>query len=129
MAKVLIVEDSSVQALLLQQMLEQHGLDVRHAPDGQSGIDMTRHWLPDVVVLDVKMPHVDGFEVCRRLQEDNRTSHIPIIMLTVYNDRLALRQSIYLGAVEFIPKDDFANAVLLETLRQLYILTEPQGEE
>ncbi len=127
MAKVLVVEDSLVQAMLLQQMLEQHGLDVRHAPDGQSGIDMSRHWLPDVVVLDVKMPHVDGFEVCRRLQEDNRTSHIPIIMLTAHNDQLALRQSIYLGAVEFIPKDDFANAVLLETLRQLHILTEPQG--
>ncbi len=129
MAKVLVVEDSLVQARLLQQMLEQHGLDVRHAPDGQSGIDMTRLWLPDVVVLDVKMPHIDGFEVCRRLQEDNRTSHIPIIMLTVHNDHLALRQSIYLGAVEFIPKDDFANAVLLETLRQLHILTDPRCAE
>jgi len=129
MAKVLIVEDSSIQALALQRVLERHGLDVRHALDGQSGIDMTRYWLPDAVVLDVKMPRIDGFEVCRRLQEDNRTSHIPIIMLTAHDDQLALRQSIYLGAVEFIPKDDFANATLLETLRQLDILIEHRGDE
>ena len=129
MAKVLVVEDSLVQALVLQQMLEHHGLDVRHAPDGQTGLDMARHWLPDAVVLDVKMPRLDGFEVCRRLQEDNRTSHIPIIMLTRYADHPALRQSIYLGAVEFIPKDDFANTVLLEVLRQLQVLTKFQGEE
>ena len=125
MAKVLIIEDSPVQASVLQHMLEERGLKVRHVPDGQSGLEQARQWSPDVIVLDVNMPDMDGFEVCRSLQADDQTSHIPIIMLTAQGDSSTLRQSISLGAVDFIPKGDFAYQVLLETLRQMYILNEP----
>jgi CheY-like chemotaxis protein len=125
MAKILVVEDSNVQALVLQQMLERHGLQVRRVPDGQSGLEQARQWLPDVIVLDINMPDMDGFEVCRSLQSDDQTSHIPIIMLTAQDDSSTLRHSISLGAVDFIPKGDFAYAVLLETLRQMYIINEP----
>jgi CheY-like chemotaxis protein len=124
MPKVLIVEDSPVQAQALQQLLESQGLDVRHALNGQAGIDLAHQWSPDAIVLDIKMPHLDGFEVCRRLQENSETSHIPIIMLTAHDSPPTLRQSISLGAIDFIPKDDFTNAVLLETLRQLRILSD-----
>ena len=124
MAKVLIVEDSPVQAQALQQLLESQGLDVRHALNGQIGIALAHQWSPDAIVLDVEMPHLDGFEVCRRLQENSETSHIPIIMLTAHDSPPTLRQSITLGAIDFIPKDDFTNAVLLETLRQLRILSD-----
>lgn len=125
MAKVLIVEDSNVQALVLQQMLERRGLQVRRVSDGRSGLEQARQWSPDVIVLDVNMPDMDGFEVCRSLQADDQTSHIPIIMLTAQDDSSTLRHSISLGAVDFIPKGNFAYAVLLETLRQMYILNEP----
>jgi CheY-like chemotaxis protein len=124
MSKILIVEDSPVQALMLQHLLEQQGLKVFRACDGQSGLTMARQRMPDAILLDVNMPDMDGFEVCRRLQGDADTSHIPIIMLTAYNSPPTLRRSIFLGAIDFIPKDDFTNAVLLETLRQLHILTE-----
>ena len=122
MSKVLIVEDSPVQASALQHLLERRGLKVHHSPSGQSGVDMARLWIPDAIVLDVNMPDMDGFEVCRRLQEDSETSHIPIIVLTVQNTPPTLRRSLALGAIDFIPKDGFINAVLLETLRQLHIL-------
>ena len=124
MSKILIIEDSPVQALALQHLLEQQGLQVFHAQDGQSGLTMTRQWMPDAIVLDVNMPDMDGFEVCHHLQKDAETSHIPIIVLTIQNDLDTLRRSIFLGAIDFIPKDDFTNAVLLETLSQLHILTE-----
>ncbi len=124
MSKILIVEDSPVQALALQHLLEQQGLQVSYVRDGQSGLTMARQWMPDAIVLDVNMPNMDGFEVCHRLQKDAETSHIPIIVLTIQNDLDTLRRSIVLGAIDFIPKDDFTNAVLLETLRQLRILTE-----
>ncbi|MBN1875944.1 MAG: response regulator [Anaerolineae bacterium] len=120
--KVLIVEDSPIQAMALQKLLEQQGLRVVCAPNGRVGVDMAERWKPDVIVLDIKMPDMDGFEVCQQLQSNVHTSHIPVVMLTVYSEPAMLRQSIYLGAVDFIPKDDFANAVLLETLRQLRIL-------
>ncbi len=127
MAKVLIIEDSMVQAMRLQDVLEEHGITVRCAHYGETGIELTRQWLPDAVVLDIKMPAMDGFEVCRRLLADARTSHIPIITLSATMDFATQQQSLELGVVEFIPKGDFAYAVLLETLRQLRIL-ESTGE-
>lgn len=122
MNKVLIVEDSPVQAMALQKLLEGQGLRVICAPNGRVGVEMAERWKPDAIILDIKMPDMDGFEVCRTLQANPQTSHIPVVMLTVYSEPPMLRQSIYLGAVDFIPKDDFANAVLLETLRQLKVL-------
>ncbi len=126
MRKVLIVEDSPVQAMALQKLLETQGLRIICAPNGRVGLEMAERWKPDAIILDIKMPDMNGFEVCKQLQNNPQTSHIPIVMLTVYSEPPMLRQSIYLGAVDFIPKDDFANAVLLETLRQLQVLDPAQ---
>jgi CheY-like chemotaxis protein len=75
------------------------------------------------------MPEMNGFEACRRLKKNDRTAHIPIIMLTVRTEPQALVQGIDLGAIDFIPKDAFSENVLLETLRQLHILGDPQAPE
>jgi CheY-like chemotaxis protein len=125
--KILIVEDSTIQAESLRKLLEQQGLRVLCAPEGKVGIELARQWSPDVIILDVKLPDMDGFEVCRRLKDNPQTNNIPIVMLTVYSELSNLRMGIYLGAVDFIPKDDFANVVLLETLRQLEVLEESKG--
>ncbi len=120
--KVLVVEDSQVQAQMLQKLLEPYGVRVLCAPDGKVGVQLAESWLPDVVILDVKMPRMDGFEVCQRLRDNPKTNHIPVVMLSLYNEQSKLKKSVYLGAVDFIPKDEFANIVLLETLHQLHIL-------
>jgi CheY-like chemotaxis protein len=125
MSKVLIIEDSPVQALALGRLLEQQGLRVLPAHNGQCGVDMARQWLPDVIVLNVSMPDMDGFEVCRRLQGDPATFHIPIIMRIARRSSPTPRHSVSLGTIDFVPKDDFTGAVLVETLRQLHILTGP----
>lgn len=125
--KILIIEDSTIQAEALRKLLEQHGLRVLCAPDGRVGVELAQQWLPDVIILDVKLPDMDGFEVCRYLKDNPKTENIPIVMLTVYSDLPNLRMGIYLGAVDFIPKDEFANVVLLETLRQLQVLEGMQG--
>ena len=119
---ILIVEDSRVQALALQQLLEQKGLDVLRALDGHVGIAMAERYLPDAIVLDIQMPGMDGLEACQRLKQNPKTSHIPIVMLTAYSDSKVLMRGLSLGAVDFIPKDAFSDSVLLETLRQLHIL-------
>ncbi len=123
-SKILVVEDCPVQALALQRLLKRRGLQVLHARNGQFGVTMARRWMPDAIVLDVNMPDMDGFEVCRRLQGNTETSHIPIIVLTANDSPSMFRHSISLGAIDFIPKDGFANAVLLGTLCQLHILAE-----
>lgn len=126
---VLIVEDSPAQALALQQVLEQEGLQVLWASDGRIGVAMAQQQIPDVIVLDIEMPEMNGFEACRHLKENARTSSIPIVMLTVHADPTALMQGIDLGAIDFIPKDAFSESVLVETLRQLHILGDRQTVE
>jgi len=127
--KVLVVEDSTVQAQALEKLLEPYGVRVLCAPDGKVGVELAEHWLPDVIILDVKMPRMNGFEVCQYLRDNPKTDHIPIVMLTVYNELEQFKKGIYLGVVDFIPKDEFANAVLVKTLHQLQILDMSPGLE
>lgn len=119
---VLIVEDSPVQVLALEYSLAREGLNVLCAPDGRTGIKMAQQHAPDVIVLDIEMPEMNGFEVCRRLRENAQTADIPIIMLTAHSEVAMVMRGIDLGAIDYIPKDAFSEAVLLETLRQLHIL-------
>ncbi len=120
---VLVVEDSAAQASALRGLLEGEGLRVLLAPNGRIGVELARQHMPDIIVLDVEMPEMDGFEACRRLKENPATADIPVVILTIHGDRAgAVLQGIDLGAVDFIPKDSFSHAVILETLRQLHIL-------
>jgi CheY-like chemotaxis protein len=119
---VLIVEDSPVQALALQQLLVQRGLKVLRALDGRIGLLMAERYAPDVIVLDIQMPEMDGLEACRHLKQNPHTRDIPIVMLTAHTEPEVLLQGLDLGAIDFIPKDAFSDRVLLETLRQLNVL-------
>jgi twitching motility two-component system response regulator PilH len=85
--------------------------------------------MPDAVVLDIEMPGMNGFEVSVQLSRDNQTAHIPIIMFTSHDNTTALQKGMLLGAIDFIPKDIFADAVLIETLRQLSILDREGGSD
>ncbi len=119
---VLVVEDSPVQAFSLVHMLEKEGLTVLCAPNGPTGISMTKEYIPDLIVLDIQMPDMDGLEVCKLLKNDPATANIPIIFLTSQANPNLLEEGMRDGAVDFIPKDAFSDFVLLETLRQLSIV-------
>jgi two-component system sensor histidine kinase/response regulator len=125
---ILIIEDSATQALHLKLLLEQEGLQVSWASAGQIGLKMARQLLPDLILLDVQMPDMNGFQVCQRLKKVIDTSSIPIIMLTRFDDPETVRLGMQIGVTDYIPKDAFADAVLLETLRQMEIIGgETQG--
>ncbi len=119
---ILVVEDSPVQALALTKVLEQQGLDVVRASNGVLGVSMARGYQPDLIILDIQMPEMDGLEVCRCLKGDPETAAIPIILFTAHAEPEMLKTGFEQGAVDFIPKDAFSDIVLLETLRQLKIL-------
>ncbi len=121
---VLVVEDSRLQALALQQLLEEKGLVVLRAPNGRVGVSMAKQYLPNAIILDIQMPEMGGLGACRRLRQDPATSGIPIVMLTAFSEPATLVQGLEYGAVDFIPKDAYSDRVLLETLRQLHILPE-----
>jgi CheY-like chemotaxis protein len=84
MARLLLVEDNEMNRDMLSRRLERRGYDVQLAHDGQQGLDAARRETPDLVVLDMDLPVVDGWEVARRLKADERTRAVPIIALTAH---------------------------------------------
>jgi CheY-like chemotaxis protein len=126
---VLVVEDSPVQASALVQFLKQMGLQVVHAFNGRLGIEMAEQVDPDLILLDVLMPEMDGYEACRRLKENPQTAEIPVVMLTVHTEPGSAQRGIEEGAVEYIPKDAFSYTVLEETLRQLLDLEQSESTD
>jgi CheY-like chemotaxis protein len=119
---VLIIEDSPTQALHTNAVLERSGIQAICATNGLMGLSLARQVHPDMIVLDIQLPDVDGFEVCKQLKSDPETRKIPVIMLTRSDTLDALQKGIDCGADDYIPKDAFADAVLLETIKQMGLL-------
>lgn len=121
---ILVVEDSPTQAMHLQTMLEQYGLEVICAWNGRVGLQMAHQVHPNLIILDVQMPEMDGFEVCQKLKESRDTADIPVIIFTRHDDPKTASKGLQTGATDYIPKDAFADAVLIETLRQIGMITQ-----
>jgi DNA-binding response OmpR family regulator len=119
---ILLVEDSRTQALRLQLELARYGLAVEIARDGAAGLAAARGQAPDAIVLDIDLPELDGYAVCRALKADTATAHIPIIMLTHYDEAQDALVGLDIGAVDYIPKDLFAEHNLVQALRQLGLI-------
>jgi len=116
---ILVIEDSATQALHLQTLLQEAGLRVVCASDGPSGLNLAHQSRPDLIVLDVQMPGMNGFQVCQALKGSPETNKIPVIMFTRHDDPEAVILGLQTGVTDYIPKDAFADVVLLETLRQM----------
>ena len=84
MPKILLVEDNEMNRDMLSRRLERKGFEVVLAVDGQSGVDMTHTESPDLVLMDMSLPVLDGWEATRRLKADSATRHIPVIALTAH---------------------------------------------
>lgn len=122
--EVLLVEDSQTQAAQIRETLESVGLRVRVAYDGPDGLREAIADPPSLVVLDVKLPSMDGFQVCRRLKRNPVTQNIPVIILTEKSGPKATMSGLRAGADDYIPKDIFASEHLIDTLHELGILEE-----
>jgi DNA-binding response OmpR family regulator len=118
-AQIAVIEDDPVQAKLFETILSNRGHKVIHATDGKSGLRMVQKEKPDLVILDLSLPLMDGFEVCKRLKEDEATKAIPILMTTAaYPDAERAKQGLDLGAEEFMVKP-VANQVLIHNVERL----------
>jgi diguanylate cyclase (GGDEF)-like protein/PAS domain S-box-containing protein len=100
----LIVDDDAMMRLLMRESLEQAGFMVVEAEDGPAGLWHAANARPEVIFLDVDMPGLDGFEVCRRLRDDPSTVSIPIVMVTGKDDNQSIRHAFDSGATDFIAK-------------------------
>lgn len=103
-ARILIVEDDFDISNMLKIYFTAQGFEVDVAPRGADALEKTRHGLPHLIVLDIMLPDIDGYEVCRTLRTHTRTSHIPIIFLTQKDERRDKIQGLELGADDYITK-------------------------
>lgn len=103
-ARLLIVEDDSDISNMLRIYFTGLQYDVDIAARGTEALEKTRQNLPHLIVLDIMLPDIDGFEVCRRLRTNTRTSHVPIIFLTQKDERSDKLQGLELGADDYITK-------------------------
>jgi diguanylate cyclase (GGDEF)-like protein len=101
---VLVADDDPVMRMLMLQMLAQVGLDAIEAADGKAAVESFRQNAPDLVLLDVDMPTMDGFAVCRAIRELETTSQVPIIMVTGGDDLEAVTLAYEEGATDFVSK-------------------------
>ncbi len=103
-ARILVVEDDADIANMLKIYFSSQGYDVDIAARGEEALEKTRQNMPHLIVLDIMLPDIDGYEVCRRLRTSTRTSHIPIIFLTQKDERSDRLQGLELGADDYITK-------------------------
>lgn len=104
MAKILVVEDSSVDMELILEALEPLGHDIIKATDGAAGLEMAKSELPDLIVLDIILPKMNGFQVCRDLRSDPKTEKLKVVMLTSKDQDSDKFWGLRQGADEYLTK-------------------------
>ncbi|HJV33752.1 hybrid sensor histidine kinase/response regulator [Geomonas sp.] len=112
---ILIVDDSPTQAMLLEQVLTVHGYRVCSAKNGAEALSLIEERLPDLVISDILMPEMDGFELCRRVRGSEGVRETPIILLTHLNDPADVLHSLEAGADYFVSKP-YSNRLLLSRI-------------
>jgi two-component system alkaline phosphatase synthesis response regulator PhoP len=113
---ILVVEDEEDIRELLKYNLEKEGYQVLGAATGEEALRTVRGRLPDLILLDLMLPGIDGLEVCRRIKGDPQTKHLPIVMLTAKGEETDIVTGLELGADDYVTKP-FSPRVLLARLR------------
>lgn len=117
-AKILVVEDETDILELVSYNLEKAGYTVIRSKTGENGIQIARTQLPDLIVLDLMLPGIDGLEVCQKLKSEPSTSSIPILMLTAKNEDNDIVAGLEAGADDYLPKP-FSPKILLVRIKAL----------
>jgi signal transduction histidine kinase len=101
---ILLVDDNPNNLKVLSEAIQGHGWKALMATDGESAIEQAEYAHPDIIILDVMMPGIDGFETCRRLKANSITENIPVIFMTALSDALDKVKGLEIGAVDYITK-------------------------
>ncbi len=102
--KILLVDDSSTVIMMEQMILGKNGYDLLTARDGQEGVDKALLEKPDLILMDVMMPRMDGFEACRKLRSESTTRTIPVIMVTTRSELSSVETGYASGCNDYVTK-------------------------
>ncbi|MCC5984015.1 MAG: response regulator [Rhodobacteraceae bacterium] len=123
-ARILVVEDEDNIAIALDYLLTREGYAQTRIETGAGAVDLIRDMRPDLVLLDVMLPEVSGYEICQSVRADPELAHIPILMMTARGSAMERRKGLAMGATGFITKP-FELKALREEVRR--ILADPQA--
>lgn len=116
-AKILVVEDEEILLTALKEELITGGYEVEGAVDGQDGLDKVKTFKPDLILLDLVMPKMDGMEMLQRLKGDNEMRDIPVVILTNLSDYERISEALSLGAMDYLVKANYKLDDLLDKVK------------
>ena len=125
---ILAIDDEKDILKLLQYNLERDGYQFSSAKSGEEGLEAVRTKRPDLVILDLMLPGMDGLEVCKILRANKETKHLPVLMLTAKGSEIDQVLGLELGATDYIPKP-FSIKVLSARVKNIFRNQEPKKEE
>jgi len=129
MAKILVVDDEPDIVRVIVKIMQSRGHEVDTAADGPEALEQIKDARPDVVILDLNLPKMDGFEVCKRIKDDPATKHIPVVMMSAaYVSVQDAERGTNLGADEYVTKP-FLREVLIHNVERLLSGEEQQASE
>jgi two-component system, OmpR family, alkaline phosphatase synthesis response regulator PhoP len=126
-ARILIAEDNPQGVELLDAYLGESGWEVATAVDGEETLQKVRDWRPDLILLDIMMPKISGFEVCKRLKADPATGDIAVLMITALDQTADVERAVEAGTDDFLTKP-INRAELLRRIRALLASRREKGE-
>lgn len=116
--KILFVDDEPVIVKIMKSRLQANHFEVETAFNGKEALELARNSSPDLILLDIFMPGMDGYDVCRSLKKDPLTCHIPVILFTASQEDKFIERGLHAGAEEVINKPFVAE--LLETINRIF---------
>jgi DNA-binding response OmpR family regulator len=119
MSKILLIEDDKFLRELIIQKLGREGFEVAEAPEGEIGLTKMKEEKPDLVLLDLILPGIDGFEVLRQIKEDSETSNIPVVILSNLGQKDDVGRGMKLGATDYLVKAHFTPGEILSKIKSI----------
>ncbi len=117
--KILVVEDDKFLRELITQKLSREGYDVYEGVDGEDGVKKAKESKPDIILLDLILPGIDGFEVLAKIKEDSDLVNIPVVILSNLGQRDDVERGLKLGAVDFLIKAHFTPGEIIEKVQKI----------
>ena len=119
MKKILFIEDEPTLQKTVDKFLENSGYEIKGAMDGELGIKMAKKFQPDIILLDLILPKMNGFEVLEELQKDEATKNIPVIVLTNLEGSVDVEKAISLGAKTYLVKANYELSEIVKKIEEV----------